>query len=89
MATPVAVVEIRSNGMRVVPVIDVNRLIGRVCTAAFGFAFALLVVRAVTGEPRSASRRGVSLLPARLARWGTEAPQRTVARCFAHGRRDR
>jgi uncharacterized spore protein YtfJ len=56
-AEPVAVVEIGPKGLRVVPVVDANRLIGRVFAIVFGFAFAALVVRAVASKEPGAGRR--------------------------------
>jgi uncharacterized spore protein YtfJ len=56
-AEPVAVVEIGPRGLRVVPVVDANRLIGRVFATVFGFALAALVVRAVVFRPPGAIRR--------------------------------
>jgi hypothetical protein len=53
----VAVVEIGPKGLRVVPVVDANRLIGRVFAIVFGFAFAALVVRAVASKQPGAPRR--------------------------------
>jgi uncharacterized spore protein YtfJ len=82
MATPVAVVEIGPRGVRVVPIVDVNRLVGRVFAAVFGFAFAALMVSALTGRRRGMSRLGFLPGPARLALLATRAPQHTITRLF-------
>ena len=43
---PLAVVEITPRRVRIRPIVDVNRLIGRVFTTVFGFALATLALRA-------------------------------------------
>ena len=60
---PLAVVEITPRRVRIQPIVDVNRLIGRVFTSVFGFVIAALVIR-VFFETRilaAAPRRRLSL----------------------------
>ena len=60
-AEPVAVIEFGPKGVRVVPVVDVNRMVGRVCTIAFGFVAVALVVRAFAPRGRPAPHRATRL----------------------------
>jgi uncharacterized spore protein YtfJ len=65
-AEPVAVIEFGPGGVRVVPVVDVNRLVGRVFAFVFGFAAVALVVRGLANRGRPAPPRAARRRP-RLA----------------------
>lgn len=86
-AEPVAVVEIGPKGLRVVPVVDVNRLIGRVFTVVFGFAFAALVVSAVASKQQGAGRRRFPLSRAPQAGVGARVTSVVLGRILARARR--
>ena len=76
-----AVVEIGPRGLRVVPVVDANRLIGRVFATVFGFALAALVVRAVAfREPGAGRRRYRRAWPPRRGVVGLALLRRFLAR---------
>ena len=62
-AEPVAVIEFGPKGVRVVPVVDVNRLVGRAFTTAFGFAAVALMIRAFATRGRPAPHRATRLRP--------------------------
>jgi len=80
-AEPVAVVEIGPRGLRVVPVVDADRLIGRVFATVFGFAFAALVVRAMAfKEPGAGRRRSQRSWPPRPGVVGLSLLRRFMAR---------
>jgi len=66
---PLAMVEIGPKGVRIIPIVDVSRMIGRVFFSVFGFTLAALVVSAITGKRRS-ERSIVGRLPQLLSRAG-------------------
>jgi uncharacterized spore protein YtfJ len=71
-AEPVAVIELGPGGVRVVPVVDVNRLVGRVFAFGFGLAAVALVVRGLASRGRPAPPRAARPRP-RLAWVGPAA----------------
>jgi uncharacterized spore protein YtfJ len=71
-AEPVAVIELGPGGVRVVPVVDVNRLVGRGFAFVFGFAAVALVVRGLAARGRPAPPRAARPRP-RLAWVGPAA----------------
>jgi uncharacterized spore protein YtfJ len=88
-AEPVAVVEIGPKGVRVVPIVDVNRMIGRVFTVVFGFAFAAMVVSAATSKTQGSGRRQTRLLPALQAAAAAKITSIVLRRVLTRVRRGR
>jgi hypothetical protein len=65
-AEPVAVIELGPGGVRVVPVVDVDRLVGRGLALGCGVAAVALVVRGLAARGRPAPPRAARPRP-RLA----------------------